>query len=173
MSVLAGRGFHDTLAGFVTEIMNGSAARLGAMVAAAGAGSLVVSLWLILTPPPDYFRQLIAGLGAIVAAFLLIGEFDGEKWALAGAAFLGCGLSLSSAAAQCIALNEAPQALRGRVMGIYTTIWRGGPPLGIMTVSLLADQFGFRAIPTILATAIAVLMLLMALAGPVSVRRSR
>ena len=76
---------------------------------------------------------------------------------------LGCGLSMSSAAAQCIALNEAPQALRGRVMGIYTTIWRGGPPLGIMTVSLLAEQFGFRAIPAILAIAIAGLVPLICL----------
>ena len=78
ISVLAGRGFHDTLAGFIAETMNGSAAWLGVMIAAGGAGSLVVALWLILMPPPDYFRQLFAGLGVLAAAFLLIGEIKGE-----------------------------------------------------------------------------------------------
>lgn len=152
VSILAGRGMHDVLPAFVAAALDGGPSLLSQMIAAGGLGSLGVSIYLMAGGSLDHRKQLMAGLLLVLLAFVALAAAQSLP-ALVGSLMLGIGLSLTSAAAQCLVLAHTVPGLVGRTMSVYTMIWRGGPPLGVMLLGLLAEQWTVTALPSILAAA--------------------
>lgn len=150
LAVLAGRGLHDVLPALVAETLGGDPKLLGQMIAAGGLGSLAVSIYFIAGYALDQRKQLAAGVLTLSLAFAALATGQ-PSIALAGCAALGAGLSLNSSATQCLILAHTLPEFTGRVMSVYTMIWRGGPPLGVMTMGLMAQYWPMATLPLIMA----------------------
>lgn len=134
------------------------------------------------------------GAGAVVAAFLVTFLADGDRrpWLIGGGAGLAGLLGVLAAVGSpavafvvVIALGFAqialaqnalvsvqhatPDAMRGRVMGLYTTIFQGLSPLGAFFAGWLAEHVGVRPA---MATSAALLGIVV-LAGAIAISRTR
>ena len=77
--------------------------------------------------------ELVLGFIASLPGPVVVGML-----ALAAAGFC---VSTTSAMANTIVQTTAPDALRGRVMAVYTTIFSGTAPVGALLTGAIADRF--------------------------------
>jgi len=119
----------------------------GLLSAGVGVGALTAALALAGAGRPAYHRVLLAGasFGLLLAAASLAPWFS--LAVVLVAAFSCCG-SLFSMSSNSMLQIQSPDVLRGRVMGLYTTVVMGATPLGALLTGLLAKAIGIR--PTML-----------------------
>lgn len=115
----------------------------GFLMSALGLGALVGSLWQIWSPAARPGRAIKAAI-ALGGFHLLLG-FPLGLWGVA-AAWFGCGGSMVTLM---INMNTslqtlAPDALRGRIMALYSMVLLGSAPLGAWLSGYLFDQVGGR-----------------------------
>jgi len=163
---LFGISFVTLLPAWSVNVLNGDARTNGYLQSARGLGALAAAL-LIASLGRFHFRGKLLTFGtfalpAAVAVFSLI------RWTpLALVLILASGLAqvlifnLSNALVQ----THSPNALRGRIMSVYTLIFFGLAPLGMLAVGFTAEKIGQRAtlllgagIMLMAATALAVFM---------------
>jgi MFS family permease len=163
---LFGISFVTLLPAWAVNVLRGDARTNGYLQSARGLGALLAAL-LIASLGRFHFRGKLLTFGtfalpAAVAVFSLI------RWTpLALILILASGLAqvlifnLSNALVQ----THSPNALRGRIMSVYTLIFFGLAPLGMLAVGFTAEKIGQRAtlllgagIMLIAATALAVFM---------------
>jgi len=128
------------------EALGGDARLLGILMASAGLGALAAGLVLML-------RRGLAGLGrgvALGATLLgtgLAGAALSRHVALSCAALAVAGFGYLSQAAGTMTLLQslAPPALRGRVMGLLSTLFIGMAPFGALALGFAAQRAGVRA----------------------------
>jgi MFS family permease len=115
----------------------------GALFAAIGAGSLAGSLGLAFMSSQRPMKRLILGGGA---AFLALTFALGFARSPAVAYFLVAGIGLASMlminTINVTIQNSVPDALRGRVMALYVTVFAGSAPIGGLFAGSLAEAFG-------------------------------
>ena len=134
----------QTLLPIFTSVSLGLGAEgYGAMFAAIGAGSLVGSLALAFATSQRPMRGLILG-GA--AGFLALTFALGFARSAAVAVPLVIGIGLASMlminTINVTIQNAVPDALRGRVMALYVTVFAGSAPIGGLLAGALAQAFG-------------------------------
>lgn len=128
---------------FATRGLGLSSAGFGVLSASVGVGALLASVVMAGAGRQSYGRAMLAAacFGLLLMASALA---QGLPMAmLLVGAFGGSGTWFSQAANSLLQLR-APEALRGRVMGLYTTVVMGATPLGALLTSLLADMVGIR-----------------------------
>jgi len=140
----AGMNFSVIFPAFVRDDLGGGAAAYGLLMAAFGVGSLVAALHLA--------ARGRARPWAIVGGALLLGI---AEIAMAPVRILGVAAALGFAAgygAITMAANgnstiqvSVPDALRGRVMSVYTTVFVGSTPVGGLAAGALASTIGVSA----------------------------
>jgi MFS family permease len=137
---------------------------LGLLVAADGLGALTGALAVATRREMTAHRQIFAG-GSLMAATLLIGfAFSPWFWlSLPLQFFIGVAESGFGTMQSTIVLLSAPDAARGRIMGILS-VCIGAGPLGALWIGFAAGQFGA---PIAVATGGAVALVTMA---PIAVR---
>jgi MFS family permease len=125
------------------NILHGNAATNGMLFSARGIGSLVGAL-AIATLGRKTIRGRLITAGSLffplfVAIFALVNALSGSLllMALIGFATIFV-LNLSNAMIQSL----TPDNLRGRVMGVYSTIFMGSIPLGAIIIGTLAEYAG-------------------------------
>ena len=134
----------------VAEFFDGRSSTLGLLMAASGIGAVASSTYLALQPA--YGRQLrLLAVAPIGVGLLLV--------ALAWSRALSLSLSLLAAmgATILIAVNttnallqqSAPDAWRGRVIGIYSMAFAGTAPIGGLLAGSLAEHIGLPATLTL------------------------
>jgi MFS family permease len=163
---LFGISFVTLLPAWSVNILHGDARTNGYLQSARGLGALAAAL-LIASLGRFHFRGKLLTFGtfalpAAVAVFSLI------RWTP-----LALVLILASGVAQVLIFNlsnalvqtHSPNALRGRIMSVYTLIFFGLAPLGMLAVGFTAEKIGQRAtllagagLMLVAATAVAVLM---------------
>jgi MFS family permease len=115
----------------------------GAIYAAMGAGSLLGSLGLAFVGGRRPLGRLIIGGGA---AFLAMAFALGFVRSPAPAFALVIGIGLASMlmvnTINVTIQNSVPDALRGRVMALYVTVFAGSAPIGGLFAGALAEAFG-------------------------------
>jgi EmrB/QacA subfamily drug resistance transporter len=91
-------------------------------------------------------RVFLAGSAWSVLAFIACSAAPTYGWLLAGriAQGVGAGLLLSCGAALAISLQ--PEAMRARVLGLYTMLYSLGFALGPVIAGLLVARFGWQAV---------------------------
>ena len=140
------RPAQDMFPAFADDVYGGGAKMLAWLVSATGVGALVSAGWIAT-------RGHITGLSDVALAgyalfSLSIMGFVATDWVPAGVFFAGLGgfaLNTMSTSTQTLAQSCVSNELRGRVMGLYSLIWRGMPALGAMMAGVSAEYFGIRA----------------------------
>jgi len=92
-------------------------------------------------------RRVFAwGLGVGVVAFVLCGTAPSYGWLLAARALQGVGAALVMSVGPALATGLYPEHMRGRVLGIYTTMFALGMALGPLLGGVAIEAFGWGAV---------------------------
>jgi len=130
----AGGVFHSDAVGLAW--LN-SATGVGALISAASIAMRGRVSGLTLMVYAGMFLFCLATLGFIATDQLWVGVIS--------AAFGGYALNSMTTSIQTLAQSAVDDDMRGRVMGLYSLIWRGTPALGALLVGFGADLIGIRA----------------------------
>jgi MFS family permease len=132
------------LPAFARDVLHTHAGGFGALMACTGAGALVSAL------------ALASGRGidgrAVVAAGMLFGAsllgLSASRSFLSAVPLLiaaGAGMVAQAATSNTLIQAMVPDALRGRLMSIFTLVMLGGTPLGNLAIGALAHRVGTPA----------------------------
>jgi MFS family permease len=141
---------------FAAEVLHGGPTLLGTLNACAGAGAMLGAVALL-------GRKGIGGLGrwvptgaTLLGSGLVVLGLSRHPW-LSGVALVCVGFGFISQMAGTMTLLQglAPEGMRGRVMGLFSTLFVGMTPFGALTAGFLAAHLGAPA--TVLAGAAVVL----------------
>jgi len=128
------------------NVLNEGAHGFGLLMSSLGAGAVVAGIGLTLLrrgrPPLWFLAASAATLGAGTAALALVGRFGTAAALLVG---LGCFQILFSTGCNTTLQLGTPDALRGRVMGLYALANAGMTPFGAFLIGVIAEHFGVRA----------------------------
>jgi MFS family permease len=128
---------------FSDQILHGGARGLGILMGASGCGALVGALLLA-------SRKRLAGLGTwvVVAAGVfgasLIAFSLSRSFVLSVVLLVPVGgaMMLQLSASNTLIQAMTPDAMRGRVMALYTMMFMGTAPLGALLAGALANRIG-------------------------------
>jgi predicted MFS family arabinose efflux permease len=115
----------------------------GAIFAAMGGGSLIGSLALAFaTSQRPMFRLIIGGAAFFLVLAFALGFVRSPLLAFPLVVGIGLGSMLMVNTINVTVQNSVPDALRGRVMALYVTVFAGTAPLGGLFAGALAEAFG-------------------------------
>lgn len=138
---LLGSPFLAMLPATAAALPGGDARTLGWLHAAVGAGAILGTLRVASIVDPRRLPALaalgFAGLGAGLLVLAADASFGG---ALAGCALCGLGMLLGMASTNTWIQTSTPDAMRGRVMSLYTAAVVGVYPLGALLQGALAAR---------------------------------
>jgi MFS family permease len=140
---LLGMSLLTLLPAWSVEVLGGDIRTNGWLLSARGVGALIGAL-LIAWLGARGVRGRVWTIGSLMMPVVLL-VFGLSRWLpLSIATMVGVGLSFMSQANTSNALVQTrlPDALRGRVMSIYTLVFFGAMPLGALLVGGLAARLG-------------------------------
>ncbi|KWR80616.1 MULTISPECIES: MFS transporter [Pseudomonas] len=128
---------------FARDVFAGDARTLGWLWGAAGFGSLLSSLFLAQHQDPARLPRIIL-LSALASAGALLAFALSRNLplSLAAMAVLGFGVTVNNVGTNIVIQSSAPEALRGRVVSIYTATRFGFDAIGGLLAGLLAARYG-------------------------------
>ena len=146
------RPIQDLLPGFASKAFAAGPEGLGWLSSAMGVGAMISATSIA-------FRGRVEGLGtwAIAGGLLLVFATIGfcatdRLWlGLVFAALCAFALNTMSTSIQTITQTAVADDMRGRVMSLYTLIFRGLPAIGAVVLGMIADRIGLQASFTIAA----------------------
>src|SRR3990167_279409 len=142
---------------FAKDIFAGGATTLGWLWGAAGLGSLLSTVFLASRLAVDSLPRLILAASCATALALLVFAWsDLLALSLAAMAVIGFGITVSNVGTNIVLQSNAPEALRGRIVALYTSIRFGFDALGGLLAGLLA---GYLGAPPVMAAAGGALLL--------------
>lgn len=143
---VAGRAASELLPGFAAAVFDRGAMGLAWLTSAAGFGAMLGALWA--SQSIDMRRLPARIIAATIAlALSLFGFVATESIAIAlpCLAISALALTIGGIGTQTIVQSSVPEAMRGRVMGLFGTLWLGLPALGALTVGAVSDEVGLQA----------------------------
>lgn len=128
---------------YAREILGGDARVFGLLVASAGAGSLVASLYLASRSSTQHLQRLVfAAVMATGAALCLFAVNRLLMLAFPIVMLLGASVILTIAGSNTLVQTRLHDAYRGRVMAIFSMSFLGVAPLGSLAVGSLGHALG-------------------------------
>ncbi len=130
---------------FADDIFHVGARGLGILMGASGIGALMGSIALARRTGVTGLGRWVAAAGASFAVSLVLFSLS-RSFALAVALLVPVGASMivQMAASNTLIQSMVPDALRGRVMGVYSMMFLGMAPLGALLAGALAGPLGAR-----------------------------
>jgi MFS family permease len=145
ITAVFGFSFMVVLPVFARDVLRTGASGYGALVASVGVGALAGALGLAAFGGRAGQRRLaIAAAFGFGAALLAAAAAPGFWTALAVLTATGCLMVLHSISANTIVQQDAPDRLRGRVMGFYSLVVLGLAPFGSLQVGWVSEHLGVR-----------------------------
>lgn len=142
---LGTRAFVELLPGFADAVFHRGAPGLAWLTAATGLGAVVGGAWIAQRPSLSGLTSLIVANMLIMAAALLAFVATDRFWFALGCLFAaGASLVVNGVGAQTLVQTAASPEMRGRVMAIYGTIFRGGPALGALIMGAASSYVGLQ-----------------------------
>jgi MFS family permease len=130
---------------FARDVMHVDASGYGAMVASIGVGAAAAAFFLAGFGHRVRQSRLVLSSSMLFGVVLLGASLAPEYWSALGLFTLtGCIMALSGIAANTMLQTQAPDELRGRVMGFYSFMVLGMAPFGSLQAGWLAEHFGVR-----------------------------
>jgi MFS family permease len=140
---LFGMGFVTLMPAWAVDVLGGNATTNGLLQSARGVGALVGALMLAATAGM-YPRGRLFTIGNLVFPVLLF-VYAFLRWlplSLLCLAGVGWGFMVMVNSSNVLVQTHVPDALRGRVMSIYTLAFFGLMPFGSFVAGRLAEQIG-------------------------------
>lgn len=136
--------FQVIIPAFAKNALGLSEAGFGALGSLFGAGAVVGAIWQASQPGNRRGRMMRVGAVALTLAVAALSFARGL--APAGAALLvaGAGMILFTVSANSTVQLTVPDALRGRVMSVFTLVFAGMSPFGALLVGSLMGALGPR-----------------------------
>lgn len=130
---------------FAREIFLGDARTYGFLIASAGGGSLLASLYLASRADTEGLAMRVALAAPTVGAALALFAVTPRAW-MAYPVLMGVGFCVIITIAGCNTLIQTwvENEFRGRVMAIFSMAFLGIAPLGSFTIGSVAHAFGIR-----------------------------
>ena len=147
----------ELMPAYVGTLLGGEAAALAWLLASAGAGSLLASIWLAWRGKTDGLTQIL--LWNFGATVLVLIAFLFSTWLALGVALIfvyGYSSTVVLISNQTLIQSTVDDHLRARVMSVYALSVRAIPAFGAFVAGALADLVGIQL--TILGGAIVGLM---------------
>jgi len=127
------------------DVLHQGARGFGLLMSALGAGAVTGGIGIALLrhgrPPLSFLAGSAVTLCAGLIALAMVGRFE---IAAAVLALLGCCQILFNTGCNTTLQLITPNALRGRVMGLYALTFAGMTPFGSLLVGTIAEHFGVR-----------------------------
>ncbi|MDQ1560159.1 MAG: hypothetical protein QOD32_3219 [Pyrinomonadaceae bacterium] len=128
---------------FADRILRVGAGGLGVLLGAAGVGALGAALLLLA-------RRGVRGMGRWVAlssagfgaSLVLFSQLEDFRLAVGVLVFVGFSMIVQIASSNTLVQAMAPDALRGRVMAVYSMMFLGMAPVGALFAGWMAERMG-------------------------------
>ena len=135
--------FQTLLPLFARSALGMDAEGYGALFAAIGVGALIGSLGLaFMTSQRPMKRLILGGAAAFLALTFALGFARSPMVAFPLVIGIGLASMLMINTINVTIQNAVPDALRGRVMALYVTVFAGTAPIGGLLAGALAQAFG-------------------------------
>ncbi len=142
---IGGRPLTELMPGFADDVFNAGAAGLSILASSVGAGAVLAGLWLGHRANSSNLLAvtLVTTLGMALSAVAIVAT---DRLWLAVPAVVAYGFCVSAAgiASQTLVQLASARNMRGRVMGLYGLIFRGGPAIGALGAGIISVQLGLR-----------------------------
>lgn len=130
---------------FARDVLHLGASGYGAMVSAIGVGAATAALFMAAMSGTPRSGRLALGSAVLFGAVLTVAAMAPEFWsAVVLFTIAGCLMALSGIVSNSMLQLEAPDRLRGRVMGFYSFVVLGMAPLGSLQAGWVAEHLGVR-----------------------------
>jgi MFS family permease len=142
---VGGRPLTELLPGLADDVFNAGAGGLSVLASAVGGGAILGGVWLgHRAHSSDLMSVTLAtALAGALAAIAAIATTN--LWlALPAVVAFGFCSSASGIASQTLVQLASDRHMRGRVMGLYGLIFRGGPSIGALAAGFASTYFGLR-----------------------------
>ncbi len=140
-----GFSFMTMMPVFARDALGLDATGYGAIVSAVGVGAAVAALFMAGLGGRTQRARLVLGSGVLFGIVLTAAAMAPGFWsAMLLFAVAGCLMALNGIAANTMLQVQAPDHLRGRVMGFYSFVVLGMAPFGSLEAGWVAEHFGVR-----------------------------
>lgn len=139
------RGYIEMFPGFADVVFHGGADAFTGLVITLGLGATAGGLWMVRRPGIHGLTALIIGHSFVVAIAVLGFVATQSYWVAVTCVFI-CGFALitTGISAQTLIQSAVDPAMRGRVLGFYGMLFRGGPAFNALLLGWLASLIGLR-----------------------------
>lgn len=137
------RGFIELFPGFADAVFGRGPNGLAWLTATVGMGAVAGGLWMVRRPGIQGLTALIIGHTFLVAVSVLGFTATQNYWVALACVFV-CGFSLvtTGISAQTLIQSAVDPAMRGRVLGFYGMLFRGGPAANAVFMGWLSTELG-------------------------------
>jgi MFS family permease len=140
-----GFSFMTMMPVFARDVLHLDARGYGALVSAIGVGAAASAFFMAALGGRTRRARLVLGSGVLFGLTLTGAALaPGFGSALLLFTLAGCLMALNGISANTMLQLQAPDRLRGRVMGFYAFVVLGMAPLGSLQAGWLAERFGVR-----------------------------
>jgi MFS family permease len=140
-----GFSFMTMMPVFARDALGLDATGYGAIVSAVGVGAAVAALFMAGLGGRTQRARLVLGSGVLFGLVLTAAAMAPGFWsAMLLFTLAGCLMALNGIAANTMLQVQAPDHLRGRVMGFYSFVVLGMAPFGSLEAGWVAEHFGVR-----------------------------
>lgn len=140
------RPFIELLPGFADRVFGRGVDAYSTMLALHGIGAMAGGYWLASRGGVAGFTRFLVWSLLAIAISLLIFTGIGNYWvALPILVVTGVAFVIQGVAIQTMMQTSAEPEMRGRIMGIYGMMARGGPAAGALVMGSLSEYFGLSA----------------------------
>jgi MFS family permease len=130
---------------FARDALGTGASGYGALVSSVGVGAAAAAFFMAGFGHRVRRSRLVMGSSILFGFILLAASLAPEFWsALLLFTITGCIMALNGIAANTTLQSEAPDELRGRVMGFYSFTVLGLAPFGSFQAGWIAEHYGVR-----------------------------
>jgi MFS family permease len=136
-----GMNFTVLVPALTEGVLHSDASGYGVLMAASGIGSLAAALAIAFSARNRPWAMVFGALTLGIAEVALGGSTVFAVSMLA-MLFVGAGGIAMAATANTSIQLAVPDALRGRVMSVYTTVFAGSTPIGGLLMGFIASRFG-------------------------------
>lgn len=129
---------------YVKHVLHVGPGGLGAIMAVSGAGAFLGAICLLALPRSARMGWIISALVVIKLALFALALSHNLGLTIAAVAILSLGISSSLGVVSTMVQESVPDAIRGRVMSLYSLAFTGVMPFAALAVARLADVIGMR-----------------------------
>jgi MFS family permease len=142
---IGGRPLTELLPGLADDVFHAGAGALSILASSVGAGAILGGVWLGNRAHSSNLMlvTLVATCGMAVTAVAVVATQ--RLWfAVPAVVAYGFCTSVAGIATQTLVQLAGERSMRGRVMGLYGLIFRGGPSIGALGAGILSVHLGLR-----------------------------